>query len=49
MQIKAMLFDIGGTLVDGNAMHVLAREPAFAGIGSSFDGQVALANSPLGR
>jgi len=36
MQIKAILFDIDGTLVDTNDMHVLAWEEAFAGVGASF-------------
>jgi HAD superfamily hydrolase (TIGR01509 family) len=40
MQIKAILFDIDGTLVDSNDMHVLAWEEAFAGIGATFDRQV---------
>ena len=40
MQIKAILFDIDGTLVDTNDMHVLAWEEAFAGIGEAFDRQV---------
>ena len=40
MQIKAILFDIDGTLVDTNDMHVLAWEEAFAGIGAKFDRQV---------
>jgi phosphoglycolate phosphatase-like HAD superfamily hydrolase len=40
MQIKAILFDIDGTLVDSNDMHVLAWEEAFAGIGAEFDRQV---------
>ncbi len=40
MQIKAILFDIDGTLVDSNDMHVLAWEEAFAGIGETFDRQV---------
>jgi HAD superfamily hydrolase (TIGR01549 family) len=40
MQIKAILFDIDGTLVDTNDMHVLAWEEAFAGVGASFDRQV---------
>jgi beta-phosphoglucomutase-like phosphatase (HAD superfamily) len=40
MQIKAILFDIDGTLVDSNDMHVLAWEGAFAGIGATFDRQV---------
>src|ERR1700712_3464459 len=40
MQIKAILFDIDGTLVDSNDMHVLAWEEAFAGIGARFDRQV---------
>ena len=40
MQIKAILFDIDGTLVDSNDMHVLAWEEAFAGIGVAFDRQV---------
>ena len=40
MQIKATLFDIDGTLVDSNDLHVLAWEEAFANIGKSFDRQV---------
>jgi HAD superfamily hydrolase (TIGR01509 family) len=40
MTIKAILFDIDGTLVDSNDMHVLAWEEAFAGIGASFDRQI---------
>lgn len=40
MRIKAILFDIDGTLVDSNDMHVLAWEEAFASIGESFDRQV---------
>jgi HAD superfamily hydrolase (TIGR01509 family) len=40
MQIKAIFFDIDGTLVDTNDMHVLAWEEAFAGIGEKFDRQV---------
>lgn len=40
MRIKAILFDIDGTLVDSNDMHVLAWEEAFAGIGATFDRQV---------
>lgn len=37
--IKAVLFDIDGTLVDTNDMHVLAWEEAFAEIGAHFDRQ----------
>jgi HAD superfamily hydrolase (TIGR01509 family) len=33
MPIKAVLFDIDGTLIDSNDLHVLAWEEAFAGIG----------------
>ena len=40
VQIKAVLFDIDGTLVDTNDMHVLAWEEAFAGIGAFFDRHV---------
>ena len=40
MQIKAILFDIDGTLVDSNDLHVLAWEEAFASIGERFDRQV---------
>lgn len=40
MQIKAIFFDIDGTLVDSNDMHVLAWEEAFATIGAAFDRQV---------
>lgn len=36
-QIKAILFDIDGTLIDSNDMHVLAWEQAFAEIGAQFD------------
>lgn len=36
MPITAVLFDIDGTLVDSNDMHVLAWEEAFAGIGAKF-------------
>ena len=39
-RIKAILFDIDGTLVDSNDQHVLAWEEAFAGIGKRFDRQV---------
>ena len=39
MQVKAILFDIDGTLVDSNDMHVFAWEEAFAGIGERFDRQ----------
>jgi membrane protein len=37
MKIKAILFDIDGTLVDSNDMHVLAWEEAFARMGEVFD------------
>jgi membrane protein len=37
--IKAILFDIDGTLVDSNDQHVLAWEEAFAGVGAKFDRQ----------
>ena len=37
MQIKAILFDIDGTLVDSNDMHVQAWEEALAGIGRNFE------------
>jgi HAD superfamily hydrolase (TIGR01509 family) len=40
MQIKAILFDIDGTLVDSNDMHVLAWEAAFASIGRTFERHV---------
>ncbi|WP_076073121.1 HAD family hydrolase [Sphingomonas montana] len=40
MQIKAILFDIDGTLVDSNDMHVLAWEEAFGEVGATFDRQV---------
>ena len=39
MPIKAILYDIDGTLVDSNDMHVLAWEQAFDGIGATFDRQ----------
>ncbi|WP_174297116.1 HAD family hydrolase [Sphingomonas bacterium] len=37
MAIKAVFFDIDGTLVDSNDQHVLAWEEAFAFAGASFD------------
>jgi phosphoglycolate phosphatase-like HAD superfamily hydrolase len=40
MPIKAVLFDIDGTLVDSNDMHVMAWEEAFAGIDRHFERQV---------
>ena len=40
MPIKAVLFDIDGTLVDSNDQHVLAWEEAFRGVGATFDRQV---------
>jgi len=40
MAIRAVLFDIDGTLVDSNDMHVLAWEEAFASVGASFNRQV---------
>ena len=40
IQINAILFDIDGTLVDTNDMHVLAWEEAFAGVGATFDRQI---------
>ena len=40
MAIKAVLFDIDGTLVDSNDLHVLAWEEAFDGVGVKFDRQM---------
>ena len=40
MTIKAVMFDIDGTLVDSNDLHVLAWEEAFRGIGAEFSRQV---------
>jgi HAD superfamily hydrolase (TIGR01509 family) len=40
MQIKAILFDIDGTLVDSNDMHIEAWEQAFSTIGKTFDRQM---------
>lgn len=37
MPIKAVLFDIDGTLVDSNAFHIAAWQEAFATIGKAFD------------
>lgn len=37
MAIKAILFDIDGTLVDSNDYHVLAWEEAFQTVGARFD------------
>lgn len=39
MKIRAILFDLDGTLVDTNDLHVLAWEEAFAGIGEAFPRQ----------
>jgi HAD superfamily hydrolase (TIGR01509 family) len=47
MAIRAVLFDIDGTLVDSNDMHVLAWEEAFASVGASFDRQVI--HSQIGK
>lgn len=40
MAIKAVLFDIDGTLVDSNAFHIAAWQEAFATINKHFDPQV---------
>lgn len=40
MTIKAVLFDIDGTLIDSNDFHVKAWEEAFRGVGKTFDAQV---------
>ncbi|WP_333572857.1 HAD family hydrolase [Sphingomonas sp.] len=40
MPIKAVLFDIDGTLVDSNAFHIAAWQEAFATIGKHFDQRV---------
>ena len=40
MKIKAVFFDIDGTLVDSNDLHVLAWQEAFANIGAAFESQV---------
>lgn len=40
MPVRAVFFDIDGTLVDSNDMHVLAWEDAFAGVCASFDRQL---------
>lgn len=40
MRIRAVLFDLDGTLIDTNDMHVLAWEEAFASIGAHFDRKV---------
>ena len=37
MAIRAVLFDIDGTLVDSNDMHVIAWQEAFASVGARFD------------
>jgi HAD superfamily hydrolase (TIGR01509 family) len=39
MPVRAVLFDIDGTLVDSNDLHVLAWEAAFGSIGVTFDRQ----------
>ncbi|MEG3089358.1 HAD family hydrolase [Sphingomonas sp. PB4P5] len=38
-QFKAIFFDIDGTLIDSNDMHVAAWEEAFAEMGANFDRQ----------
>lgn len=40
MAIRAIFFDIDGTLVDSNDQHVVAWEEAFAGHGARFDREV---------
>jgi membrane protein len=40
MHVTAILFDIDGTLVDSNDLHVLAWEEAFLGVGKQFPRQV---------
>lgn len=40
MTIKAIFFDIDGTLVDSNDLHVLAWQEAFERIGVHFDRQI---------
>ena len=40
MIIKAVLFDVDGTLVDSNDFHISAWQEAFKGAGLSFDRQV---------
>lgn len=40
MPVKAIFFDIDGTLIDSNDLHVLAWEEAFKGVGFSFDRQL---------
>ena len=40
MSVKAVLFDIDGTLVDSNDLHILAWQEAFRGEGHEFDAQV---------
>ena len=47
MIIKAVLFDVDGTLVDSNDFHVEAWNQAFAGIGVSFDR--ALIHDQIGK
>ena len=39
MAVKAVLFDIDGTLVDSNDLHVAAWQDVFRGIGATFDDQ----------
>lgn len=40
MPTKAIFFDIDGTLIDSNDLHVLAWEQAFAAAGAKFERQV---------
>ena len=40
MAIQAVFFDLDGTLVDSNEMHVLAWQEAFRSVGTEFDRQV---------
>jgi HAD superfamily hydrolase (TIGR01509 family) len=47
MPVRAVLFDIDGTLVDSNDMHVLAWQEAFATVGASFDAEAV--HSQIGK
>lgn len=47
MPIRAVLFDIDGTLVDSNDMHVTAWQEAFASIGTEFDAETI--HSQIGK
>lgn len=49
LTLRAVLFDIDGTLVDTNDLHVRAWQEAFAGIGAAFSSEVVHAQIGKGE